>query len=238
MRILSIHDGHNASALLLEDGVVKFAIQEERLTKIKNYMGFPKKSIDMIMKRFQLSPKDIDLVVFSTVHMPKPFDVRKIREVFKKTSRNRLTNHIKRTIRKTPLYSIMYSKRNGDRIKPLLKIGFTRKQIKFVDHHTSHAYSAYFGSPWWKTSKKVLVMTLDGGGDRLCATVWIGQDDELKKISETTGDHSIGHIYSRTTFMLGLKPWEHEYKVMGLAPYPDKKYSLSAYKKFTSYRLE
>ena len=33
-----------------------------------------------------------------------------------------------------------------------------------------------------------------------------------------------GKIYSRVTKLLGMKPWEHEYKVMGLAPYANEKY--------------
>ncbi|MDD5679972.1 MAG: carbamoyltransferase C-terminal domain-containing protein, partial [Candidatus Omnitrophica bacterium] len=69
----------------------------------------------------------------------------------------------------------------------------------------------------------VLVLTLDGSGDGLCATVNIGEKGKLKRIAETKSDASLGKVYSRVTFLLGMKPWEHEYKIMGLAPYAEQK---------------
>ena len=69
--------------------------------------------------------------------------------------------------RNTPIYDYYKLKRKEERIKPLLKLGFKKKQIQFVDHHLAHASSAYFGSQWWDKNEKVLILTLDGGGDGL-----------------------------------------------------------------------
>ena len=62
MKILGMHDGHNASACLLEDGRIKYCIQEERLTNTKNYFGFPFKSIEKILALANIDAEELDLV--------------------------------------------------------------------------------------------------------------------------------------------------------------------------------
>ncbi len=86
-----------------------------------------------------------------------------------------------------------------------------------VEHHTAHAAAAYYGSGW--TSGRVLVLTCDGSGDRLCATVSIGDGGRLERIAAVDENASIGRLYSTVTYYLGMMPLEHEYKVMGLAAY-------------------
>ena len=97
--------------------------------------------------------------------------------------------------------------------------------LLFSEHHLSHASAAYFGSPF-DLNKETLILTCDGAGDGLSATVSIANGLEIKRISSTNRKASVGKIYSRVTYMLGLKPWEHEYKVMGLAPYAENKFAL------------
>ena len=66
MKILGIHDGHNSSACLLINGEVKFAIQEERLRRIKNYWGIPELAIKNCLSSFKLSIKDIDIIAIAS----------------------------------------------------------------------------------------------------------------------------------------------------------------------------
>lgn len=65
MKIIAIHDGHTASIAYMEDGKVEFAIQEERLTKVKNAGGFPKLGLAEVLKRYNLNINRIDNFVFS-----------------------------------------------------------------------------------------------------------------------------------------------------------------------------
>ena len=116
--------------------------------------------------------------------------------------------------------------RRKERIDQLCKhININKDKVRFQDHHLSHASAAYFGSPF-DLNKETLILTCDGAGDGLSATVSIGNGLEIKRISSTNRKASVGKIYSRVTYMLGLKPWEHEYKVMGLAPYSENKFAL------------
>mgnify|MGYP005668994655 FL=1 len=67
MVIIGIYDGHNSSATLSIDGEIICAVQEERFTKRKNEVGFPKHSIDYIMKKYSLNNNNIDIVAMSTI---------------------------------------------------------------------------------------------------------------------------------------------------------------------------
>jgi len=92
------------------------------------------------------------------------------------------------------------------------------ERVSFVDHHACHAAAAYFGSPF--AGRSALVLTNDNSGDGLCATVSSARGVALSRHEATpSGPGSLGSFYTLVTLLLGMKPGEHEYKVMGLAPY-------------------
>jgi len=91
------------------------------------------------------------------------------------------------------------------------------KPVTYIDHHQCHAYSSYYGLR--KDDSLGLIFTADGSGDNACATVSIARDGRVERIAQTPPSASLGGIYSNTTRFLGMKILEHEYKVMGLAPY-------------------
>ena len=91
-----------------------------------------------------------------------------------------------------------------------------QKNINFFDHHECHAYYGYYGRGIAK--QKICVVTLDGGGDKSNATIWISKGKKLKNVYRTNIGN-LGRIYRYITLILGMKPTEHEFKVMGLAGY-------------------
>jgi len=95
-------------------------------------------------------------------------------------------------------------------------LGISTDRIQFLDHHTCHAYYGYFGSPF--RGDDCIVITLDSWGDGRNQTIWKVSDDELFLIAESA-QADVGRIYKMVTLILGMRPDEHEYKVMGLAPY-------------------
>src|SRR5262249_14791686 len=103
----------------------------------------------------------------------------------------------------------------------LAGIGLDRQALKPVEHHTAHAAAAYYTAPWRdsRSGAETLVLTCDGSGDRLSASVSIGRGNELTRIAEISEHDSIGRLYALITRLMGMVPLEHEYKVMGLAPY-------------------
>jgi len=95
------------------------------------------------------------------------------------------------------------------------------KSVKFLDHHTCHAYYAYFGSPF--RMRDCIVITMDSWGNGRNQTVWQVSKDKFKLLAQSD-QNDIAHIYKMATLILGMRPDEHEYKVMGLAPYSKKAY--------------
>jgi carbamoyltransferase len=126
---------------------------------------------------------------------------------------NRWKQHLKGTF-----VDRVYQKRKADQRGVALEgIGVFKEQTEPVEHHLAHASAAYHTAPW--TGEKILVLTCDGAGDRLSATVNIGQNGMLTRIAEVSEHDSIGRLYALVTRILGMAPLDHEYKVMGLAPY-------------------
>ena len=99
---------------------------------------------------------------------------------------------------------------------------FDLEKTVFYDHHFSHALSfGYFFTT--KVSEKYLIFTMDGEGDNLSSTVNVFENDQMETISKNSKDVSIGYLYSEVTNYLGLKANQHEFKVMGMAPYSNQK---------------
>jgi len=221
MRILGIHDGHNASVCLMEDGKIRYVIQEERVTGVKNKGGFPYESLKLLFKITGLSPKDIDYVGLNGNYMPmagEDITREKIMDYYKKllnpSGMARFKNFLK-TFKM--LDNLVVKKNKVIRLKILEKLGFEKKKVLFVEHHLAHASAGYFGMG--KFDEPILILTNDGAGDRICATVNIGQDGKIERIAEVHEHHSIGNMYAIFTYLTGMVPLEHEYKIMGMAPY-------------------
>ena len=232
MKILGVHDGHNASAAILVDGRITAGAQEERFRNEKNYAGFPENAIKWVLKAEGLDAEDIDIVALASVHQPRVFDVRRIRDVFREEQEHFTRSRALLFGRQTPLYRVYQRRLKSERIRRFKKAGFAERKLVFVEHHTCHAASAYYGSPW---RDRVLVLTLDGGGDKLAASVSIASGLSIDRIASTSDDDSPGNIYARVTFMLGFVPWEHEYKIMGMAPYASQAQSASLKKELATY---
>ena len=225
--ILGIHDGHNSGATILQDGQIKYSISEERLTRKKNEIGYPKLSIEEVLKLANIDNNDIDIAVYASNFMHSASYLENASEWYKAGK----ADFIKDSKREASYLKAVFDQRRKERLEQLHKhLNIEKHKIKFKDHHLSHASAAYFGSPF-NLNEDTLILTCDGAGDGLSATVSIANGLEIRRISSTSRKASVGKIYSRVTYMLGLKPWEHEYKVMGLAPYSENKFALEI-KKF------
>ena len=219
MIILGIHDGHNSGATLLINGKIVSSVCEERITRNKNEIGYPKKSIDEVLSIVKINSSKIDRVVYATKFMPNPSYLSN----FSKWYKNDYNNQLKDQKKNLKHLKNFFLKRKKERIEIASKhLQISKNKIGFTEHHLAHGAAAYYGSPF-DLKETVLIMTCDGAGDGLSATVSIAKKGRIKRIAKTTRAASLGKIYSRVTYLLGFKPWEHEYKIMGLAPYSSKK---------------
>lgn len=248
MNILGINPSHNATAAILVDGKIIACVSEERFNRKKNYWGFPTESVQFCLKQAKLKPRDIDKVVVSSTIFPASpelgFTKNKLSLLpykLMKIGQDLWHSYIEwyfpflRLIER-PAYSILV-----EIMKPILQnrmlrlldgLGFKNNQIMFADHHTCHAFTGLYGAPFLEQGKEeVLVVTCDGEGDCLSATVGVYSGGKYKRIAKTDQYNSLGHFYQAITKFLGMKPLEHEYKVMGLAPYASQYEVEKLYKK-------
>ena len=229
MRILGISDAHNASACLVEDGVVRAALQEERVTRVKNEHRFPKAAIQWVLEAAQTAPAELDAVAVSSYHSHSPYTREDLLQWFENLDTVR--TRARRAARRTPAMRLKRQRRRQERLDNLRSAGLALERTTFVDHHTCHAAAAYHGSPW--KSEPVLVLTADGEGDGQSASVRVGHDGRLEApLATVPTEDSLGAVYTLVTQMLGMVPLEHEYKVMGLAPYAPQKGADTSYRQF------
>lgn len=238
MYVLGIHDGHNASAVLLKDGCLVAGVQDERPRGVKNALGLPCAAIDDVLAQAGVKPHEVDLVALVGLHSGEYLNIdRSVQpsELILKwhtAEYNRRNVSLKQLARKL-VPDRLYEALKGDRVRDarmnaVATLGFKRERIRFVEHHTAHAASAYYG--WGKFDEPVLVLTNDGMGDDICATVSIGKNGTFDRIASVPYTESVAEVYALTTFLLGMVPLEHEYKLMGMAPYASPKRAEKVYR--------
>lgn len=218
MRILGISCYyHDAAAVLLEDGVLLAAAQEERFSRRKHDPGFPERAIRFCLDLAGITSADLDYVVF----YEKPFV--KFERLL--TTLVAAVPHSAKLFREAMLVWL------GDKLwlKQHIaeRVGVPSHRILFVEHHLSHAASALFCSPYTDAA----LLTVDGVGEWTTAAhgtgsaAWNGAgDNRITLDAELRFPHSLGLLYSAFTAWLGFEVNEGEYKVMGMAPYGEPKY--------------
>jgi len=109
--------------------------------------------------------------------------------------------------------------------------GIPPDRFRYVDHHAAHAAYAYYASPF--RDSRTLVLTLDAFGDGNSASISIGDNGDLTRVKAISHqDFQVARIYRYITLLMGMKPDEHEFKVMGLAPYAKPQNCSKAYDVF------
>ena len=215
MKILGIHDGHNATAALLADGRIVAAVSEERLVRVKNVDCFPENAIADCLDAAGCSAEDVDFVAFNGEHQPYSRTRAELMAAFRQASTPQTA--VRKLLRRTPFNSYFRGRRRASRLEDASRVGFDEKRVRFVEHHKAHAYAAYWSAAW--REGPVLILTCDGSGDDLCATVNVGDGGTIERVAAVHEGHSLGIIYAMATTLLGMMPLEDEHKVMGMAPY-------------------
>lgn len=232
MNVLGLSLSHCATACLLQEGEITACISEERLNRKKNCLGFPELAVSFLVEQAGLHFKDIDLVV---LHSRSPLAIETKQDCeFRDSLYEWTAELIYRLPVMRPFYDVTYNLLVQSLVhtrwkRKLLnnisrKLGISEVRIVSMDHHLAHAYAPLYGllSSRERENNKYLVLTNDGNGDEYCAAVNVFEKNCLSPIGKVTPNtSSLALVYLQITALLGMKPLEHEYKVMGLAPYAD-----------------
>lgn len=213
--VLGIHDGHNAGAALVVDGKIVAAISEERLNNIKNFSGPPVLSVKKVYETSGINPQKTDMIAIGClVRSGSPYPDKNILARLQVKIAPYLHSHFF----SDSYVRILHKFRETQELENIFsKLNIKKTKVIFVEHHLSHAACCYFQRPW---KEETLILTLDGSGDGLSSTVSVGKNNKIERIASSTFYDSLSNnLYSEITAYLGMKRWEHEYKIMGLAPY-------------------
>ena len=213
---MGINFSHDASAVLISDGKIFHAVEEEKISRVKQDFGWPRHAVSEIHRTTGIPPEDIDVIAFGS-HYFQEIGKHEIKFRFFKRNVYKGLEVFDRILHYFDLLPSTISHRNKILFSQALKVmRYTNAKITFHDHHLCHAYSAYYAAPFFPD----LVITCDGHGNGNSFNFYRNNLDRgLECI--VTHDHlaSIGQFYSSITKLLGFRPNRHEGKITGLAAY-------------------
>ena len=208
---------HDSAASIVIDGKIIAAAQEERFTRIKHDSNYPYNAVEFVLKYANLKLSNVDHIVF----FEKPFlKFERLLETYVAFAPKGFSQFTKAM----PLWlrDKLFQKKQLINFLKIHDNNFKdENKLFFSEHHLSHAASAFYPSPF----NEAIVLTADGVGEWATTTVAIGKGKELQIKKEIHFPHSLGLLYSAFTYYTGFKVNSGEYKLMGLAPYGDPKYT-------------
>ncbi|HEU4655556.1 MAG TPA: carbamoyltransferase C-terminal domain-containing protein [Steroidobacteraceae bacterium] len=202
---------HDAAAVLIEDGRIVAAIEEERLNRIKHSNVFPAKAIRFCLKEARATVSDLDAIV--TDASEEFHDLLAQRET--------LSNPVARLPHLRAVVASTFAEEFGCNVE---------SKLQFCKHHVAHLCSAWYPSGF----TEALVVSIDGSGDGSSGLIAHCNHQEIKILRHLQAGQSLGDFYTATINCIGYDRFD-EYKVMGLAPYGDPKVYAALFSKL--YRL-
>ena len=210
--VLGINAYHaDSSACLVKDGVLVVAVEEERFRRMKHWAGFPSESIRYCLNEAGIGIDEVEHVAIN------------------QDSRANLWKKVRFTLAKRPSLKMVLdrvkNKRERKGVEGLLAKIFPGQKFKgkvhAVEHHYAHLSSAFHVSPFGKA----IVLSVDGFGDFSSGAWGVAHGAGIQVEGRVYFPHSMGIFYQALTQYLGFPNYGDEYKVMGLAPYGEPKYT-------------
>ncbi|MDX2038558.1 MAG: carbamoyltransferase [Isosphaeraceae bacterium] len=202
---------HDSAAAIVVDGRIVAAAQEERFSRVKHDERFPRAAVEFCLRAAGLAIDEVDYVAYYEKPLAKferlietylafaPRGFSSFRRAIPELLRGKLD--IRRTLAR--------------------ELGARPRRLVFVEHHESHAASAFLPSPF----EEAAILTLDGVGEWATSTRGVGRGNRVELHDEIRFPHSLGLLYSAFTHYCGFKVNSGEYKLMGLAPYGRPKFA-------------
>ena len=218
MRILGISAFyHDSAAAFIEDGRVIAAAQEERFTRTKYDHRYPANAIAYCLAEAGIELDGVDYVAFYDKPLLKferlietylafaPRGFRSFREAMPVWLKDKL----------------FQKKRLAKKLRAAAPEFDWNQRLLFSEHHLSHAASAFYPSPF----EQAVILTMDGVGEWATTSAGLGDGKRITMLKEIHFPHSLGLLYSAFTDFTGFRVNSGEYKVMGLAPYGEPRFT-------------
>ena len=204
MIILGVNAYHpNSSACILTDGIIRIALEEERINRTKYWSGLPIEAIKLCLKNINLNFSDIDYIAINQDFFANIFC--KIKYIlFNRPDIFFLINNFNNKLKRKNILNLLED-----------KLGRAKKGCKLIgiEHHKSHIASAFFESKFDKSVN----LSVDGFGDFASVAWGLGDKEKINIDHKILFPNSLGIFYESITQFLGFSNFGEEYKVMGLS---------------------
>lgn len=237
--ILGVNFGHDATITLMKDGEIIESMSEERLSRQKKHIGFPHLSLAYIKEKYNLEKFEhvfVDGIKLGAHIVNTTKDNADYRN---RTNKGKW--FIKAVFAKLPFIKIIYKIQDflfsfkvifsgvENKTKKYLEEQFPGASIIEVPHHLSHAWASL---PFMEDkNQRRIILVLDGEGDTFCGSINLFENGDIKVLHIFERGNSLGLLYASFVDLLGMSRNEHEFKVMGLAPYAKKTSGEKVYEK-------
>jgi len=211
--ILGLNCNHaDSSACIIRDGELLFAIEEERINRIKHWAGLPCRSIEACLKYANIDLSDVTDIAINTnplsnIHYKVVYFLKNY--LFGKKKFEIADRLKKKLTLKKDINNFFYPKSLSKKIN-----------IHYIDHHISHIASAFYPSKF----KKAVGLSIDGFGDFCSISIAKCENEKINIIKKIFFPDSLGVFYESFTQLIGFKNYGDEYKMMGLSSYGEPKY--------------
>ncbi len=213
MLILGLNMFHaDASAAIVLDGEVKFAIAEERLNRHKHFGGFPALAVKACLDSVGARISDVEHVAVG-----QDSDANLVKKVqYALANPAKILNFIRLRQRKEAMRDLRSLLMNALEVDS----SQLRFQEHHLEHHIAHIASAYYCSPW----EKAAGFSYDGSGDFVSTMITRCEGNDIEVLERVFLPHSLGSLYTMICEFIGYSKYGDEGKVMGLAPYGKETY--------------
>lgn len=202
---------HDSAAAIIQEGKIIVAIEEERVTRLKNAWTFPSKSIKLTLSQAGIASDEIDAIAFYWNDHSQliPSILSELKQIFnlRIPTFRRIKNRFSAALMQNKIKKIIY--------KELFKNSKKKVPVYFLNHHLCHLAYSFLCSPF-DTATGLII---DGRGEFATISSYECANNKFKKIFQINMPHSLGYVYAAFTQYLGFCPLSDEYRVMGLAPY-------------------
>lgn len=214
MLIVGLNAYHgDVAAVVLRDGHLVAALEEERFARTKHVAGFPARAISRGLDMARATPRDVDIWAIARgrrVHL-----LQKARFALTHRPGSALVGQYRNTTGKSARIPDVIAATFG------LTADHLASRVQYIEHHPAHLASAYYMSGF----SDAACCAIDGFGDFVSVSVGQGRQGRMEVLDRVYFPHSLGMLYLAITQYLGFKKFGDEYKVMGLAPYGQPVYA-------------
>ena len=199
----------DSSICIFKENKLVFALEEERINRIKHWAGVPLESLKLGLKYCEINPKNINIITLNT----NPFS----------NLDKKIYYFVKKFLFSKKAFEIFRRQKKKFNIKKQLinNLDLNKNiEIKYFDHHTCHISSAFYPSGF----DKAIGLSIDGFGDFCSIAIAKCENKKISIIKKIFFPNSLGVFYESLTQLIGFKKYGEEYKMMGLSSYGKPKY--------------